>query len=268
MLSMVMLMRIIIHYRQSIVVMALLQQWLSGHQSLPEHRIMLVALPGVGNVGKLIIDSLTESCEAEEVLRLIHPDMPPQASLDSQGLLSPPHISFHHNGELILVTANGQPVTPSGQHECALEILKLAKQSSCQHVITLAGMAATVGEEDVFLVCSDIETRLELEQSSADVRRDQPNGGVIGLVGLLSSLGPVIGMSSTCAISTTLGSSVDPIAAQRLLASLVSWFNLKVEIPFTTMDRMAIHMAMLDEKGVAGELSELAEEDNAPMLYS
>jgi hypothetical protein len=265
---MAMLMRIIIHHRRSIENMGLLQQWLSEHQSLPEHRIMLAALPGVGNVGKLIIDSLTESCEAEEVLRLIHPDMPPQASLDSQGLLSPPHISFHHYEELILVTADGQPVTPSGQHECALEILKLAKQSSCQHVIILAGMAAAVGEEDVFLVCSDIETRLELEQSSADVRRDQPNGGVIGLVGLLSSLGPVVGISSTCAISTTLGSSADPIAAQRLLASLVSWFDLKLEIPFATMDRMGIHMAMLDGKGVAGEIPELAEEDNAPMLYS
>ena len=268
MLSMAMLMRIIIHHRQSIGNMALLQQWLSGYQSLPEHRIMLAALPGVGNVGKLIIDSLTESCEAEEVLRLIHPDMPPQANLDSQGLLSPPHISFHHNGELVLVTADGQPVTPSGQHECALEILRLAKQSSCQHVIVLAGMAAAVGEEDVFLVCSDVDTRLELERGSADVRRDQPNGGVIGLVGLLSSLGPVVGVSSTCAISTTLGSSVDPIASQRLLTSLDSWFDLKLEIPYATMDRMGVHMAMLGEKGVAGEMHELAEEDNAPMLYS
>ena len=47
---------------------------------------MLAALPGVGNVGKLIVDSLIEANQAENVLRLLHPAMPPQAKLDAEGL--------------------------------------------------------------------------------------------------------------------------------------------------------------------------------------
>ena len=43
---------------------------------------------------------------------------------------------------------------------------------------------------------------------------DEPSSGAIGLAALLSSLGPVYGIDSACAIATTVGASGDIIASQ------------------------------------------------------
>lgn len=248
--------------------MSVIHHWKSGTDCLPSHRIVLAALPGVGNVGKLIVDSLIEAGQAEMVLQLLHPAMPPQARLDEDGLLTPPGIMFHHFDDIIIVTADGQPMTPEGQHECAIEILRLAREADSEHVVVLAGMAAAAGEEEAFMVCSDTAARLELEGRGADIRRDQPNGGVIGMVGLLASLGPAIGVKSSCAIATTVGASVDPVASDRLLRAVCDWFSLDISPPGAILERMAVNMTMLEGKGTAGEVPDPLLADSSPMLYS
>lgn len=230
---------------------------------------MLAALPGVGNVGKLVVDSLIEANQSQLFLRLLHPAMPPQAKLDDNGLLVPPAIEFYHLEEsLMVVTADGQPMTPEGQHECACEILNLARKSGVEQVVVLAGMAANAGEEDVFLVCSGDTNRIDLESKGVDVRRDQPGGGVIGLAGLLSSMGPAIGVNTSCAISTTIGSSVDPVAADRLFGAIEKWFSIDTTPLGAILERMATNRAILENRGTVGEFADLNKDDSAPMLYS
>ena len=65
--------------------------WLVG-DSLPEHASMLEAVPGVGNVGKLVVDSLVEKHPSRTLAWILHPDFPPHSTLDSDSLLAPPRI--------------------------------------------------------------------------------------------------------------------------------------------------------------------------------
>ena len=65
--------------------------WLVGN-SLPEHAAMLEAVPGVGNVGKLVVDSLVEKHPSRTLAWILHPDFPPHATLDDNSLLAPPRI--------------------------------------------------------------------------------------------------------------------------------------------------------------------------------
>ena len=50
-------------------------------------------MPGVGNIGKAAIDALNSTNESIELARLHHTALPPLATLDEDGLLSPPHLS-------------------------------------------------------------------------------------------------------------------------------------------------------------------------------
>ena len=68
--------------------------WIIG-DSLPEHVALLEAVPGVGNVGKLVVDALVRKHPSTLVARLIHPDMPPHSTLDEDGLLVPPSMLVH-----------------------------------------------------------------------------------------------------------------------------------------------------------------------------
>ena len=68
--------------------------WLIG-DSLPEHVALLEAVPGVGNVGKLVVDALVENNPSTLIARILHPDMPPHSTLDNDGLLAPPSMLVH-----------------------------------------------------------------------------------------------------------------------------------------------------------------------------
>ena len=70
--------------------MGVLIDWISQPQTAGG--LLLVAMPGVGDVGKLAVDAVNSELDAEPVARIIHPSLPPLAKLDENGLLAPPHI--------------------------------------------------------------------------------------------------------------------------------------------------------------------------------
>ena len=70
--------------------MGVLIDWIS--QPTTACDLLLVAMPGVGDVGKLAIDAVNTELDAEPIARILHPALPPLAKLDEDGLLSPPHI--------------------------------------------------------------------------------------------------------------------------------------------------------------------------------
>ena len=97
--------------------------WMIG-DSLPEHVALLEAVPGVGNVGKLVVDALVRKHPSTLVARLIHPDMPPHSTLDEDGLLVPPSMLVHRvmlpdGRNVVTVGGDLQPMTAGGQHEVA-----------------------------------------------------------------------------------------------------------------------------------------------------
>ena len=70
--------------------MGVLIDWLVETETAGE--ILLVAMPGIGDVGKLAVDAVNSELDAEPIARLLHPELPPLAKLDENGLLTPPHI--------------------------------------------------------------------------------------------------------------------------------------------------------------------------------
>jgi len=113
----------------------------------------------------------------------------------------------------------------------AREILDLLKHNQLSELVVLAGMVDDAARKEIFIVPSSSAYRVDLESRGANVRRDEPSSGAIGMAALLSSLGPVYGIDSACAIATTIGSSGDIIASQNLLTSIDQWFGLNLVIP-------------------------------------
>ena len=68
--------------------------WMNGFESIPEQMVFIEALPGVGNVGKIIVDALIEEHDSECLAWLMHPDFPPHSTM-KDGLLHPPRIEIH-----------------------------------------------------------------------------------------------------------------------------------------------------------------------------
>ena len=74
--------------------MSLMIEWRGNNTSLGDHKLVLIALPGVGNIGKASLEALNDINNSEEIARLHHTALPPLATLDEDGLLSPAQLSI------------------------------------------------------------------------------------------------------------------------------------------------------------------------------
>ena len=97
--------------------MGVLIDWLVETETSGE--MLLVAIPGGGDVGKLAIDAVNSELDAEPIARMLHPALPPLAILDDNGLLMPPHILLSRinlDGKTVYtLTGNAQPMSSEGQ---------------------------------------------------------------------------------------------------------------------------------------------------------
>jgi proteasome assembly chaperone (PAC2) family protein len=247
-------------------------EWLTKDESLPPHCMLMAALPGVGNVGKLFVDTMIESLPSRKLARILHPDLLPHAMLSGNGLLSPPHLSLDSvelpDGKTVVTfTGAGQPLTPRGQHEVACLVLDLAHQSGCPLVLVLAGLSAQPGESEVHMVCASAEYRDELQAKGLAVSVEQPAGGMIGLAGLLASLSTWKGVNAAACITSTIGTSVDVQAADRLARWVSDAFELGLELPIdNTRETAARLLSLMEGKEIAG--IDLSEEDAGAAFYA
>ena len=207
--------------------------WLVG-DGLPEHAAMLEAVPGVGNVGKIVVDSLVDKHPSRTIGWILHPDFPPHSTLDSNGLVSPPRININSillpDGRTV-ITVGGplQPMTATGQHESSEAILEMASESGTPQLLVLAGLAAGTDDREIHVICADAEVRKNLEANDIPVSREHPEAGMIGIAGLLISLSPLSGVPAVGLVAETIGASTDVLAADRL----ASWIEAGLDLPLS-----------------------------------
>ncbi len=238
--------------------MGALIDWISQPQT--HGNLLIVAMPGVGDVGKLAIDAVNTELDAEPIARILHPTLPPLARLDENGLLVPPHILLSRveidGKEVFTLTGDAQPMTPEGQHELAVTVLELFEGGE---VLVLAGMSAEAQRKEVFSITSSSSYRIELESMGVDVRRDEPKAGVIGMAALITAIGPIKNVKTSCTIATTVGNSADPVAAQLLLETIRKWWSLPLPVPIDATARLAAKLKEIHPQKADDMVSELSE---------
>ncbi len=232
---------------------------------LGKHRMAFAAFPGVGNVGKLLTDGLVDGLDSTLVAELFHPEMPPQAKMTG-GLLTPPHLTMHSislgEENILVISGEAQPISPCGQFEMAEMILTTVAELGCEYMIVLAGLSSEPTCEEVYAICADDNIKALFADGGGEIAVDRPSGGVIGLAGLLASLGPVNAISSGCVVAATIGSSADIHAAERLRLALQKWLGLALPIPIATTEAIADRIESLIDKYPDAEMpSEFLEED-------
>jgi proteasome assembly chaperone (PAC2) family protein len=141
----------------------------------------------------------------------------------------------------------------------------LAEQGVVE-VYVLAGLMDAPTRKECFIVPSSVDHRMDLEAAGVDVRRDEPKSGAIGLTALIASVGPLHGVRSACAIATTVGSSGDVFASQRLLEALDGWFDLGIALPADAQAMLTEKLASLAPKSKEDYVAELTESPDASYM--
>ena len=219
--------------------------WLEG-QGLPKHCTIIEAVPGVGNVGKLVIDGLLSKHPSRTLGWLLHPDFPPHATLDDEGLIRPPRLELSSiilpDGRTVVTVSGMMPMTAAGQFEVSESILRLAADSDSPQFLILAGLASGLEDRAIHVICSDAKVRSNLESNDITVSRGQPEGGMIGIAGMILALAPTRGVPAVGIVADTVGTSADVLAADRLARWIEEAFGIPLDLDLDTTERTAVHL--------------------------
>ena len=228
--------------------------WLEG-EGLPEDCIMIEAVPGVGNVGKIMVDALVSKHPSRTIGWVLHPEFPPHATLGKDGLIAPPRLEIitillPDGGTVVAITGIMQPMTAAGQYEVAESILGLAKRYRATRLLVLAGLAAEPDCRAIHVICSDSELRRKLEKGDIEVSKDQPKQGMIGIAGMVLSLSSTLGVPSVGIVAETIGASSDVLAADRMAKWVEQAFEIPLDLDLDTTKETAARL--MEEIGGSG----------------
>jgi uncharacterized protein (TIGR00162 family) len=202
--------------------------------------ILVVGLPGVGNVGRIAAGYLIEELKATKFAELHSSHFMPFVMLQKGAAVHVLNNEFYYwraekagQRDLIIIVGDSQSVDPEGHYEIVETILPYVKSLGVTDVFTLAGLG--VGQKKaapkVVGVVNDMSVIKKYKDAGMDFSAGDRVGTIVGAAGLLIGLGRQYGMDGVCVLGETSGVPLipDPKAAEAVLRVLVRILKVKVD---------------------------------------
>ncbi len=202
--------------------------------------ILVEGLPGIGLVGKLAGDHLTDELKAEKFVEIYSPFFPPQVNIQRDGTVKLVNNELHYwigkKNDLILLTGDFQGITPDSQYHLAETMAGIATEYGVKRMFTLGGLG-TGNITQTPKVYGAATSRKLVEELKGYGVIFQGSGAIFGASGLLLGLGIQKGIEAACLMGETHGQIIDAKSAEAVLRVLTK--ILGVEIDMTKLDKKA-----------------------------
>ncbi len=218
--------------------------------------VLIEGLPGVGHVGKLVAEHLIEELEAELVIEVYSPHLPPQVIVLDDGTVKQVRneIYVHHgeNRDLLLLVGDFQSATNEGHYELTSTFLDLCEEFGVKRIYTLGGYGTGqfVDKPQVLGAANSLDLVEEMKGYGVVFQENEPGGGIVGVSGLLVGLSRLRDIDAVCLMGTTSGYLVDPKSAQEVLRVLSK--ALEIEVDMQALEDRAKEM-----ERIVGKLQEM-----------
>jgi len=198
--------------------------------------VMIEGLPGVGNVGKLVVEHMIEELHAEKIMEIYSWHFPPQVFVKDDGTVrlcrneiyawSSPKL------DLLILTGDQQSITNEGHYILTEKYLDIAEKFGVSRIFTLGGygIGHLVEEQRVIGAANSPELVEEMRRFGVEFMEEEPGGSIVGASGLLLGLGKMRGIPAVCLLGVTSGYLVDPKSAQAVLRVLCKILGLEMDM--------------------------------------
>jgi hypothetical protein len=228
----------------------------------PKNPVVVCGLPGSGYVGKLAAEHLISVFHAKRFKEYHSPTFPPQANVGDDGVVHQVRGEFYcaetgQGNDLLIFTADAQPMTSRGEYELSDIVLQDGKRLGATLVISLAAyITGNFSEEQrVFGASSSTEMCGRLTENGVRVMKE---GTITGMNGLVIGMAGLNGMDAMCLLGETSGYMVDPAASQRVLEALGRILKMKIDL--ATLTERAVEakelMGQIQKMAAAGQEGE------------
>ena len=215
---------------------------ITHHENIScKQSILIEGLPGIGNVGKIVVDYLIDAYDAKKIASFHSYDLPNSVYVTSQGI-SLPLIELYHvkikRKNFLLLSGDAQPSLERSSYELTNELLTLAKKFSCKKIIALGGIGLMdiPKEPQLFVVGNDINLIEDFSKHGVNKNAYGVIGPIVGVSGLLLGLSEQHQIPSVALLGETYGHPIyiGLAEARQMLAVLDKEFSLGVD--FTDLD--------------------------------
>ncbi len=214
--------------------------------------VMIEGLPGVGNVGKLVVEHMIEELKAEKIIEIYSWYFPPQVFVNEDGTvrLCKNEIYAWKSPKLDMLILSGdqQSITNEGHYLLTETYLDIAQRYGVSRIFTLGGygIGHLVEEQKVIGAANDRELVEEMKSFGIEFMEEEPGGSIVGASGLLLGLGKMRGIQAVCLLGVTSGYLVDPKSAQAVLRVLCR--ILGIEMDMQALEERAKEMERVVER--------------------
>jgi hypothetical protein len=189
--------------------------------------IMIVGLPGIGNVAKIAADYLAIQLKTELFGEIYSDRFPAQILIekDGCGLM---RNELYYADNLIILIGNAQPIDCEGMYGAGYEILDVAKQLGVVKMITMAAYVSGYGvkEPSVFTAVTDPSLMDDLSEYGVTKMHE---GTISGLNGLLIGMCRLCDIPGICLLGETDGRDLSDMRATIPLLRVLTKM-LKIDI--------------------------------------
>ena len=197
--------------------------------------ILIEGLPGLGMVGNIATQYLTQKLKGKKLATLHSPHFPYHVLVDNKGgaRLLRGEFSYWKNkagkNDLIFLTGDSQAQTIEGQFEVANKILDFAEKKKVKTIITLGGYRNEFDGNPHVVVVS---TNTELLNKALEAKAITSEAGtpIVGTAGLLLGLSKFRCIEAVCLLGETRGYLPDPRTAKSIVEVLQEILEVKVNL--------------------------------------
>lgn len=176
-----------------------------------ENPIFIEGLPGIANVGKIVIDYIIEQLEAEKILSFFSHDLPNSVFVNEDNLVELPKIELYHKKigkqHFLFLAGDVQPTSEKGSFSFSELIINMVSKMGCKKIITLGGIGLQEIPEKPNVYCTGNNPKImeEFKKLGAKVEIYGLVGPIIGVSGLLVGLSKAKNISAVALLAETFG---------------------------------------------------------------
>ena len=181
------------------------------HKPKLKNPILIEGLPGIGNVGKIVIDYIIEEIDAKKIMTFFSFDLPNTVFVNENNLVELPKIELYHkkinNQDYLFLAGDVQPASEKASYVFSEIILDLIEKQGCKELITLGGIGLGEVPEKPKVFCAGNSEEFVKKFLEKGAKNNVYGlvGPIIGISGLLVGMGEKRKIKATAILAETLG---------------------------------------------------------------
>ena len=206
--------------------------------------ILIEGMPGIGNVGKIVMDVLIEESKANLFMTFFSNQLPNNVFVNEENLVDLPKLSLYHkninNQDYLFLTGDVQPINEQASYEFSGMIIELFKRFNGKYLITLGGIGLNDIPSDpkVYITGNNsslvnmVSKNLEKKKIHVETKIYGHVGPILGVSGVLLGISKKNDMAAYSLLSETFGHPiyVGLKAAKAILNILNHYYDFKINL--------------------------------------